>query len=215
MERLTPGTPLLRLCTRHSRPQSRIISRSSRPQLISCVLSQQAEEEEAARQAELARIQAEEDARKAAEDEQKAQEETERLESEQPFANEFRGDLKNDLDYEIKKISDALEWAAFLKCYSKPDVRYEADITAYMASLKELEVDDMKQALNTATDCEEIVRDLREIWCECKVGASELNSVHSPAHGKSGVLATDRRSMDLSAPGRSCTGCNSNHIRAC
>jgi len=126
------------------------------------------EAEQAAKKAEDDRISAEEAERLAAETAARDEEERQRLEAEAPRAAELLHDAQTDLAYELEKIRLANEWADYIKCHAKPDVRYEAEISAYCTKMRETESLKCLQALNQSLFSEQIVEDLQIVYCDAK-----------------------------------------------
>ncbi|CAD7961893.1 unnamed protein product [Amoebophrya sp. A120] len=155
--------------------------KKSRRQLEEELLKAQEEQvafeiEQAAKKAEDDRIAAEEAEKTAAELAAKNEEERQRLEEEAPKAAQFQHDSMKDLGYELEKIRLANEWEEYIACNTKPDVRYEAEISAYCTNLRETEVLKCVEALNKSLKSEEIVEDLQIAYAEAK-GVNNLQKM--------------------------------------
>ncbi|CAD7960864.1 unnamed protein product [Amoebophrya sp. A25] len=126
------------------------------------------EQEEAARREVEEKARAEAETLRAQEEAQAQEEEKQRLEEEAPKAVQFLKDHQENLHYELEKLRHANEWDAYLKCETKPDVRFEAQIAGYETGLSEREIIDCRKALDAGVMSEIIVKDLQTVYCEAK-----------------------------------------------
>jgi hypothetical protein len=109
-------------------------------------------------------------------------EESDRLELENSLVEQLKNERKQTLEYEMEKIEERAAWQKFLGCVTRPDPRFENQITTYISQEEEeLEVEgkgelsakrsideNMYKAIEKCKYAEEIIADLDEIWCLAK-----------------------------------------------
>jgi cancer susceptibility candidate protein 1 len=109
-------------------------------------------------------------------------EEADRLELENSLVEQLKSERKQTLEYEMEKIEERAAWQKFLGCVTRPDPRFENQITTYISQEEEeLEVEaqgelsanrtieeNVYKAIEKCKYAEEIIADLDEIWCLAK-----------------------------------------------
>mmetsp|Transcript_27306 Transcript_27306/g.62907 ORF Transcript_27306/g.62907 Transcript_27306/m.62907 type:complete len:641 (+) Transcript_27306:44-1966(+) len=95
-------------------------------------------------------------------------EEAERLEEESSIVKRMKGERRQNLEYEQKKLEDQVSWQKFISCTSRPNVAYEAEITTYMTMVREERVKSMDDAMKRCAESEDIVGDLMELRCKAR-----------------------------------------------
>merc|ERR1719379_2227855 len=109
-------------------------------------------------------------------------EEADRLELENSLVEQLKSERKQTLEYEMEKIEERAAWQKFLGCVTRPDPRFENQITTFISQeQEELEVEaqgelsakrsieeNVYMAIQKCKYAEEIIADLDEIWCLAK-----------------------------------------------
>jgi hypothetical protein len=109
-------------------------------------------------------------------------EESDRLELENSQVEQLKNERKQTLEYEMEKINERAAWQKFLGCVTRPDPRFENQITTYISTVEEeLEIEargelaarrtideTIYKTIEKCEYAEEIIADLDEIWCIAK-----------------------------------------------